>query len=87
MVSPVLNEFGNYTRAYRIGRDMLLYDMAKKIGCDSAFLSGCETDRHEIPVSWKTRLPKLFPGMEPELLAERIDRVNKRLKEGNPNAR
>ena len=46
-------KFGIFCRKLRLERGELLFDMAKKLGVSSAFLSKVENGKKKPPVSWK----------------------------------
>ena len=45
----MVNNFGKFCRKLRIDNDELLYDMAKKLGVSSAFLSKVENGKKKPP--------------------------------------
>lgn len=66
----MVTQFGKFCRKLRIDKDELLFDMAKKLGVSSAFLSGVENGRKKPPIAWKEELVDLYdlnPSEEEEL--------------------
>ena len=45
-------ELGKWLRIFRLNHGIRLYDMAKKIGCSSAFLSAIETGKKRAPINF-----------------------------------
>lgn len=52
----MVNNFGKFCRKLRIDNDELLYDMAKKLGVSSAFLSKVENGKKKPPKDWEDLL-------------------------------
>ena len=52
----MVNNFGKFCRKLRIDNDELLYDMAKKLGVSSAFLSKVENGNKKPPIVWEDLL-------------------------------
>lgn len=53
-------EFGKFMRKIRIDKDMILKDVAEKLGVSSAFLSAVEMGKKSIPVKWIDELPSIL---------------------------
>lgn len=49
----MINRFGKFCRKLRIDKGELLYDMAKKMGVSSAFLSKVENGKKKPPMEWR----------------------------------
>lgn len=49
----MVNNFGKFCRKLRIDKSELLYDMAKKLGVSSAFLSKVENGKKKPPKEWR----------------------------------
>lgn len=62
----MLTELGKTIRKIRISRSELLYDMARKMGYGSAFLSGIENGK-EIPGDFKEKLFSSYDLNEKEI--------------------
>lgn len=53
-MSRILTPLGKWLRAFRIGNDLLLKDMAEDLEISSAHLSGIETGRKPVPRNFMT---------------------------------
>lgn len=53
-------QFGKFCRKIRIDREELLFDMAKKLGVSSAFLSGVENGKKKPPIIWKEKIADIY---------------------------
>ena len=56
----MVNNFGKFCRKLRIDRSELLYDMAKKLGVSSAFLSKVENGKKKPPKEWRELIIDLY---------------------------
>jgi len=52
----MLTEFGQFLRKLRIDHDVLLKDMAEKLGVTASYLSAVETGKRNIPDNWIERI-------------------------------
>lgn len=55
-----LDKFGSLLRDIRITRSLLLYDMARDLGMNSADLSGIETGKKPIPKDFISKIQELY---------------------------
>ena len=60
MGNSKLNRFGIFCRRLRDEKHELLYDMAKKLGVSSAFLSKIENGKGKPPANWRDKLISLY---------------------------
>lgn len=51
---------GKLLRIIRVEREELLYDMAKKLGVSSAFLSKVENGKSKPPKEWKQKIAEIY---------------------------
>lgn len=67
--------FGKFMRGYRAKYDFVMADIAKKLGVNTSFLSLVETGKKNIPLSWKSLIPKKLnlSDEETKKLIESID--------------
>ena len=56
----MVNNFGKFCRKLRIDRGELLFDMAKKLGVSSAFLSKVENGNKKPPKEWEDKIIDLY---------------------------
>lgn len=61
------NNFGKFCRKIRIDNNELLYDMAKKLGVSSAFLSKVENGKKKPPKEWREVLIREYHLNEREI--------------------
>lgn len=55
-----MNSFGIFVRKLRLDRGEFLFDMARKLGVSSAFLSAVETGKKSVPKDFKEKIIKLY---------------------------
>lgn len=55
-----ITNFGKMLRKIRIDRGELLYDMAKKLGVTSSYLSAVELGKRKVPDGWVENLIKEY---------------------------
>ena len=72
----MVNNFGKFCRKLRIDRSELLYDMAKKLGVSSAFLSKVENGKKKPPKEWRELIIDLY-----DLNAKQIQQLDQYLYE------
>lgn len=72
----MVTRFGRFCRNIRMDNGELLYDMAKRLGVSSAFLSSVENGRAKPPVGWGRIL-----ASEYQLNAEQICELKECIKE------
>ncbi|WP_135211886.1 XRE family transcriptional regulator [Vitreimonas flagellata] len=77
-----LTPFGQALRALRIERGLRLLDMAKTLGCSSAFLSAVETGRKSVPPAFFANIVNEYGLAVPEVesLRRALDRTKKEVK-------
>ena len=56
----MVNNLGKFCRKLRIDRSERLYDMAKKLGVSSAFLSKVENGQKKPPQEWRYRIISIY---------------------------
>lgn len=61
-----MSAFGQFIRKYRIDHNLILKDMADRLGVSSSFLSAIELGTKEIPYDFEKRLCDLFDFNEQE---------------------
>ena len=69
----MITNFGKFCRRLRINNGELLYDMAKKLGVSSAFLSKVENGKKKPPVDWRAKISANYKLTSTE--CEELDRV------------
>lgn len=57
---PMKSKLGEFCRNLRFDNGELLYDMARKLGVSSAFLSQVETGKKKPPVDWEEKIISLY---------------------------
>ncbi len=62
-----LSRFGVFCRKLRLENRELLYDMAKKLGVSSAFLSKIENGKGKPPAEWRQKIISLYALTEDEI--------------------
>lgn len=55
-----MTEYGKLLRKIRIDNSEVLYDMAKKLGITSSYLSAIECGKRVIPVNFSERISELY---------------------------
>ena len=56
----MLTEFGKALRKIRIDKQLLLKDMASKLGVSSAYLSAVETGKRRMPPDWVSKIASIY---------------------------
>ena len=51
---------GRFLRKLRIDANEVLYDMSKKLGCTSAFISSLELGKRPVPTDFQKKITKLY---------------------------
>ena len=69
----MITNFGKFCRRLRIDNGELLYDMAKKLGVSSAFMSSVENGKKKPPKEWESKIKALYTLNEEEY--DELDRV------------
>ncbi|MGN0405349.1 MAG: hypothetical protein ACI4F1_09015 [Bariatricus sp.] len=67
-----LSRFGIFCRKLRLDNGELLYDMAKKLGVSSAFLSKVENGNGKPPAEWRDMIISMY-RLDDESIAELDD--------------
>ena len=60
-----VTEVGRFLRKLRIDANEVLYDMAKKIGCSSSFISALELGKRPVPTDFQQKIAIAY-GLTPE---------------------
>ena len=53
-------EIGKFLRKLRIDSNEVLYDMAHKLGCTSAFISSLELGKRPVPAEFQQKVTELY---------------------------
>jgi transcriptional regulator with XRE-family HTH domain len=56
----MLSKFGQLVRALRLQRNMLLSDMAGRLGVSPSYLSAVDFGRRPVPDSWPTKIAEIL---------------------------
>ena len=59
-MSKLVTETGRFLRKLRIDMNEVLYDMAKKMGCTSAFISAIELGKRPVPEEFQQKLVQIY---------------------------
>lgn len=76
----MVTRFGKFCRNLRMDNDELLYNMAKRLGVSSAFLSRVENGKAKPPVEWEEIIIAEY-----QLDKEQRDELVKSIKEAREN--
>ncbi len=63
----MLTSLGKFLRKLRIDRGEVLFDMAKRLGVSSAFLSAVENGNKRMPSNWNELIPSLYSLSAPAM--------------------
>ncbi len=55
-----VTEVGRFLRKLRIDANEVLYDMAQKLGCTSAFISSLELGKRPVPVEFQQKIIETY---------------------------
>ncbi|MCL2017284.1 MAG: helix-turn-helix domain-containing protein [Alphaproteobacteria bacterium] len=82
-------ELGKWLKIFRLSEGIRLYDMAKKIGVSSAFLSAIETGNKTTPVSFFDRLTSVYnlSSEQKSELMQKIVETREQQATGKPSIR
>jgi HTH-type transcriptional regulator, competence development regulator len=59
-MKKVVTEVGRFLRKLRIDSNEVLYDMAKKLGCTSAFISSLELGKRPVPLEFQRKVVEVY---------------------------
>ncbi len=59
-MKKMITEVGRFLRKLRIDSNEVLYDMAQKLGCTSAFISSIELGKRPVPSEFQRKLTELY---------------------------
>ena len=59
-MSKLVTEVGRFLRKLRIDVNEVLYDMANRMGCSSAFISAIELGKRPVPEEFRQKLIKIY---------------------------
>ena len=59
-MNKAVTEVGRFLRKLRIDSGEVLYDMAQRLGCTSAFISSIELGRRPVPSEFQKKLTELY---------------------------
>ena len=64
-MKKAVTEVGRFLRKLRIDANEVLYNMAQKLGCTSAFISSLELGKRPVPQEFQQKIIKLY-SLTPE---------------------
>lgn len=59
-MKKTVTEVGRFLRKLRIDSNEVLYDMAKKLGCTSAFISSLELGKRPVPLEFQRKVVEIY---------------------------
>jgi len=59
-MKKVVTEVGRFLRKLRIDANEVLYDMAQKLECTSAFISSLELGKRPVPAEFQQKVTKVY---------------------------
>ena len=59
-MKKLVTEVGRFLRKLRVDADEVLYDMSKKMGCTSAFISALELGKRPVPSEFQQKLIRIY---------------------------
>lgn len=73
-MGKLANEVGRFLRKLRIDRGEILYDMAQRMNCSTAFISALELGKRQVTRDFRDRLCKAYE-LSPEQCVEFDDAI------------
>ena len=74
-MGKLANEVGRFLRKLRIDKGEILYDMAQKMGCSTAFISALELGKRQVTRKFRDHLCETY-ALSPEQRAEFDDAIS-----------
>ena len=74
-MGKLANEVGRFLRKLRIDKGEILYDMAQKMGCSTAFISALELGKRQVTRKFRDHLCETY-ALPPEQRAEFDDAIS-----------
>ncbi len=74
-MGKLANEVGRFLRKLRIDKGEILYDMAQKMNCSTAFISALELGKRQVTKEFRDKLCEVY-SLSPEQCAEFDDAIS-----------